>query len=64
MTGRVKVGQYFSNKDKIPQELQSYVVYKFKCGCCGATYIGETSRHLPTRIKEHLETDTSSAAHV
>ena len=58
-----KVGQYFSNKDKIPQELQSYVVYKFKCGCCGATYIGETSRHLPTRIKEHLETDTSSAIH-
>ena len=56
-----KVGQYFSNKDKIPQELQSYVVYKFECCCCGATYIGETTRHLPTRINEHLKSDTSSA---
>ena len=56
-----KVGQYFSNKDKIPQDLQSFVVYKFTCGCCGATYIGETTRHLSTRIKEHLETDTTSS---
>ena len=56
-----KVGQYFSNKDVIPKELQSYVVYKFTCSCCAATYIGETSRHLSTRIKEHLESDKKSA---
>ena len=58
-----KVGQYFSNKDLIPKELQSYVVYKFTCGCCNASYIGETSRHLSTRIKEHLESDKESAVY-
>ena len=58
-----KVGQYFSNKDKIPYELQSFVVYKFTCSCCGATYIGETTKHLPTRIAQHLETDTSSSVY-
>ena len=56
-----KVGQYFSNKDKVPPGLQSFVVYQFTCGCCGATYIGETTKHLPTRIKQHLETDTTSS---
>ena len=27
---------------------------------CNACYIGETTRHLSTRIKEHLETDKKS----
>ena len=58
-----KVGQYFSNKDKIPQGLQSFVVYHFTCSCCGASYIGETTRHLPTRINEHLKTDTTSSVY-
>ena len=39
------------------------MVYKFTCDCCGAIYIGETSRHLPTRINEHLKTDTSSSVY-
>ena len=56
-----KVGQYFSNKDPIPSDLQSCLVYKFSCRCCNASYIGETIRHLSTRIKEHLETDKESA---
>ena len=31
----------------------SNVVYKFTCRQCNATYVGETSRHLQTRIAEH-----------
>ena len=41
----------------IPKFLKSYVIYKFVCPGCNACYIGETSCHLSTRIKEHLEAD-------
>ena len=50
----------FSTKDKIPSFLKSMVVYKFVCASCNACYVGETARHLPTRIKEHLKTDKKS----
>ena len=33
----------------------SNVVYKFTCGQCTATYYGETTRHLKTRIAEHRD---------
>ena len=56
-----KVGQYFSNKDPVPSDLQSHIVYKFTCGCCKASYIGETARHFNTRVMEHLESDKKSA---
>jgi hypothetical protein len=50
----------FSTKDVIPLGLKSFVIYKFMCASCNACYIGETSRHLSTRIKEHLRTDKQS----
>ena len=40
--------------------LKSSVVYKFTCAGCGSRYVGETSRHLSTRIKEHLGSDKNS----
>ena len=40
--------------------LKSSVVYKFTCAGCGSRYVGETSRHLSTRIKEHLASDKNS----
>ena len=43
-------------KDPIPKFLKSFVVYKFVCAGCN----GETTRHLSTRIKEHLKTDKKS----
>ena len=55
-----KIGSMLSVKDATPSSLRSRVVYKFKCGCCGATYIGETIRHLSTRMNEHLVTAKSS----
>ena len=50
----------FNGKDPIPKFLKSFVVYKFFCPGCNASYIGETTHHLSTRIKEHLETDKKS----
>ena len=35
------------------------MIYKFTCPSCGACYIGETTRHLSIRTKEHL-TDNKS----
>ena len=53
-----KVGNLFSVKGSVPKYLRSFVVYRFTCPGCNASYIGETTRHLTTRIKEHLETDS------
>ena len=50
----------FNVKDRIPKSLKSFVVYKFVCPACNACYIGETTHHLSTRFKEHLETDKKS----
>ena len=53
-----KVGDLFSVKESVPKYLRSFVVYRFTCPGCNASYIGETTCHLSTRIKEHLETDS------
>ena len=55
-----KVGDLFSVKESVPKYLRSFVVYRFTCPSCNASSIGETARHLTTRIKEHLETDSKS----
>ena len=49
----------FSVKDSVPQGLRSGVVYKFSCAGYNANYIGETTRHLCTRAREHLLSDKS-----
>ena len=55
-----KIKNLFQVKDLIPMSLKSFVVYKFTCAGCNARYIGETTRHLTTRIKEHLVSDKNS----
>ena len=55
-----KIGSMFSVKDPVPVELRSNVVYKFTCASCNSCYVGETSRHLSTRIREHLNRDRTS----
>ena len=44
----------FPNKDRVPTGLASNVIYKFQCEQCSSCYIGETRRHLSTRIGEHI----------
>ena len=55
-----KVGNLFSVKGSVPKYLRSFVLHRFTCPSCNASYIGEKTRHLTTRIKEHLETDSKS----
>ena len=43
------------NKDKLTPNVSSSLVYKFQCEHCDACYIGETRRHLQTRITEHIK---------
>ena len=49
---RLKNG--FSFKDIIMKDLNSLVLYKYTCGICRDTYIGETKRHFIVREHEHL----------
>ena len=55
-----KTGYLFSSKDCLPSGLKSFVVYKLVCAGCQSCYIGETKRHLPTRVNEHLVIDKKS----
>ena len=48
------IGNMFGVKDPIPLWLRTCVVDKFLCVGCNACYVGETSRHLSTRVREHL----------
>ena len=54
----VRLSSFFSFRDRIPTRLRSHLVYKFTCQGCVALYVGETSRHLHTRVSDHLEIST------
>ncbi|CAF2636559.1 unnamed protein product [Rotaria sp. Silwood2] len=45
--------QMFQNKDKIPKNLQSNIIYEINCSSCSASYIGKTVRQACRRLKEH-----------
>ena len=50
-----KIGDYFSLKCGTPLPYSSNLVYKFSClRDAGCSYIGQTKRHLLTRVNEHL----------
>ena len=55
-----KVRNLFSVKKPVPKYLTSFVVYWFTRVGCNASYIGEKTHHLTTRIKERLETNPKS----
>ena len=51
-----KIGRYFQLKSNTPLALCSNVVYKFTCSCdMNLTYYGMSTRHLITRVREHLD---------
>ena len=43
-------------KVPVPDMLQSNVVYKITCSQCKLSYVGQTSRHVQQRFKEHIGT--------
>ena len=54
LTSNFRIKNYFNFKDKAPDTVQSLVVYKYICNRCNSVYVGKTSRHLSTRISEHI----------
>ena len=52
-----KIKNYFSCKDPIPNDLKSFLAYKFTCASCSSSYIGETCHHFKIRIEEHIIKD-------
>ena len=44
-----------SLKPAVEKKIRSRVVYKFHCPRCNACYVGATTRHICTRLKEHLK---------
>ena len=50
----MNLSNVFRFKDRLPYERISRVVYKFQCGRCNSSYIGETGRHLKVRFGEHI----------
>ena len=55
-----KIKSYFLYKDPIPDDLKSFLVYKFTCASCSTSYIGKTCHHIKTRIEEHIKKDNKS----
>ena len=55
-----KINNYFSYRDPIPNNLKSFLVYKFTCACGSSSYIGETCHHFRTMIEEHINKDNKS----
>ena len=43
-----------SLKPPVEKVLKSGIVYEIQCPRCKACYVGQTGRHLQTRLKEHL----------
>ena len=57
-----KIGDFFSLKSKTPVPFASNVVYKFSClRDAGHSYIGQTKRHLMTRVHEHVALSSSKS---
>ena len=47
------ISDYFRFKDRLPLSLTSCVIYKYSCGQCSETYIGETRKSMKVRISQH-----------
>ena len=51
-------------KSSFDKDLKSHVVYEIKCNGCGSIYVGQTSRHVTTRITEHQKKDSQVGQHL
>ena len=53
-----------SLKSPIPKMLLSNVVYQITCPGCQSSYVGQTTRHLTTRIQEHARPASHVGSHL
>ena len=49
-----RLSHFLKFKDIVSPDLNSHVIYHFKCPSCNAGYIGETRAHFKTRSSQHL----------
>ena len=49
-----RIKNMFKFKDTVPVPLMSSLIYKYNCSRCNSVYVGKTSRHLSTRVSEHI----------
>ena len=49
-----RLSTFLRFKDRILLSLRLRIVYKYKCQCYNALYVGETVRHFHKRISEHM----------
>ena len=53
-----------SLKSDFPKVLRSGVVYQIDCPGCSACYVGQTVRHLTTRVTEHMRKTSPVGQHI
>ena len=53
-----------SLKSSFSSELKSKMVFRFECCGCKSIYVGQTVRHLTTRIAEHRKEDAPVGQHI
>ena len=51
-------------KSPFHKNLKSHVVYKVTCNGCSSIYVGQTRRHVTTRISEHQKKDSPVGQHL
>ena len=56
-----KISFFTSNKDKVPLNSKSNIVYQVTCPGCNKSYIGKTFRRLDDRLSEHAKYHQTSA---
>ena len=53
-----------SLKPPVEKMLRSGIVYQITCPRCSACYVGQSSRHLQTRFREHLRNQGPMRQHL
>ena len=57
---KLKIKNYLSYNDTIPNDLKSFLVCTYTCASCSSSYIGKTCHHFKTRIEEHIKKENKS----
>ena len=52
-----------SIKSSFDKDLKSHMVYELACNGCKSIYVGQTSRHITTRVAEHAKADSPMEVH-
>ena len=51
---KFQIGSFFRNKEHLPADLRSGIIYRYTCDACQASYIGSTMKQAKVRFSQHL----------